>query len=66
MIPSEIDALKLIEDLLQKGYNDNRLEIVCGFSQGYIAAIRDGRVKQMAYQRAARLYNIWCEECGDI
>ena len=62
MIPVEIDALQLIADLNEWGWKDFKIETVCGFTRGYVAQIRCGNVKMLAYQRAARLFNFWEEE----
>lgn len=59
MIPIEIDALKMIADLNEWGWKDFKIETVCGFTRGYVAQIRCGNVKMLAYQRAARLFNFW-------
>lgn len=59
MIPIEIDALKMIADLNDWGWKDFKIETVCGFTRGYVAQIRCGNVKMLAYQRAARLFNFW-------
>ncbi len=62
MIPVEIDAVQIINDLNKWGWRDFKIETVCGFTRGYVAQIRCGNVKMMAYQRAARLFNFWEEE----
>ena len=62
MIPVEIDALQLIADLNEWGWKDFKIETVCGFTRGYVAQIRCGNVKMLAYQRAARLFNFREEE----
>lgn len=61
-IPANIDHVAIVQDLNAMGLRDAKIELVCGFSQGYVAAIKSGRVSQMIYQRAARLYNFWCDE----
>jgi hypothetical protein len=62
MIPAEIDAIQIITDLRARGWNDSKIEVACGFSQGYIAQIRGGGIRLLSYQRAARLYNFWESE----
>lgn len=62
MIPVEIDAMQMITDLNGWGWRDSKIEVVCGFSKGYVAQIRFGNVRMLAYQRAARLFNFWTEE----
>lgn len=61
-IPANIDHVAIIEDLNRWGLRDAKIELVCDFSQGYVLAIKKGRVQQMLYQRAARLYNFWFDE----
>lgn len=58
-IPANIDHVAIVKDLNRWGMRDAKIELVCGFSQGYVGAIKAGRVQQMIYQRAARLYNLW-------
>lgn len=62
MIPVEIDAMQLIVDLNAWGWKDFKIETVCGFTRGYVAQIRCGNVRMLAYQRAARLFNFWEDE----
>lgn len=62
MIPIDIDHLGMVADLKRLGWLDSKIESVCGFSQGYVAQIRFGNVGNMAYIRAARLYNLWESE----
>lgn len=63
-IPGNIDHLGIITDLKSWGLLDSKIELICGFSTGYVARLRHGHVKQMTYQRAARLYNFWVDEKG--
>ena len=65
MIPLEIDAPQLIADLNAWGWKDHKIEMVCGFSQGYVAQVRFGSIKLLSYQRAARLYNFWEQQRTD-
>lgn len=62
MIPANIDHCQLIADLNTWGLRDYKIELICGFSVGYVAQLKCGNVQQMTYQRAARLYNFWEEE----
>lgn len=61
-IPANIDHVRVLADLNAWGYRDYRIEAICGFSVGYVSQLKCGNVKQMTYQRAARLWNFWCEE----
>ena len=61
-IPANIDHQSIITDLNRRGLRDFKLEIICGFSNGYIAQLKSGNIKQMNYQRAARLYNFHLAE----
>ena len=61
-IPANIDHVAIIADLNRWGMRDAKIELVCGLSQGYVSHVKAGRVQQMIYQRAARLYNLWFEE----
>ena len=62
MIPANIDHVAIVADLNQWGIGDYKIEMICGFSVGYVNHLKTGGVRQMAYQRAARLYNFWFEE----
>jgi hypothetical protein len=62
MIPANIDHVSIVRDLNKWGIADQKVEMICGFSRGYIAHIKGGQVRQMLYQSAARLYNFWFEE----
>lgn len=64
MIPAEIDATQIINDLNRWGWKDYKIEIICGLGSGYVCQLRTQRIKLMTYQRAARLYNFWEEELG--
>ncbi|HQX62627.1 MAG TPA: hypothetical protein PK593_04105 [Thermomicrobiales bacterium] len=66
MIPVEIDAVELIKDLNSIGWRDYKIEIACGYSCGYIAQVRCGNVRDMSYQRKARLFNFWEEETAHL
>lgn len=61
-IPANIDYLAIVEELNAWGLGDYKIEAICGFSQGYVGHMKNGRYHDMTYQRAARLYNFWCEE----
>lgn len=62
MIPANIDHVSIVRDLNKWGILDYKIEAICGFSEGYVNHLKTGGVRQMAYQRAARLYNFWWEE----
>ena len=62
MIPANVDHVAIIGDLNAWGIADYKIEAICGFSIGYVNHLKTGGVRQMAYQRAARLYNFWFEE----
>lgn len=57
MVPESIDFIALIGDLNKRGWPDMKIEFACGYSTGYIAQLKLGRIKDMRYDRAARLYN---------
>jgi hypothetical protein len=65
LIPANIDHAAIIADLNARGLRDFKIETICGFSIGYVAQLKCGGVKQMSYQRAARLYNFWLSEVED-
>ena len=62
MIPANIDHRAIIAELNAWGLRDYKIEAICGFSVGYVAQLKCGNIEQMTYQRAARLYNFWCDE----
>lgn len=62
MIPANIDHVAIVRELNEWGIADYKIEAICGFSIGYVNHLKTGGVRQMAYQRAARLYNFWWAE----
>lgn len=62
MIPADIDPKGIIADLNTWGIRDYKIEMICGFSIGYVAQLKCGAIQQMTYQRAARLFNFWFDE----
>lgn len=62
MIPGNIDHQQILADLNTWGLKDNKIELICGYSEGYVSLLKRGKIRQMTYQRAARLYNFWEEE----
>jgi hypothetical protein len=62
MIPANIDYVAIVEELNAWGMGDYKLELICGFSEGYLRHLKNGSYRDMTYQRAARLYNFWCDE----
>ncbi len=59
MIPAGIDHLVLLADLKRWGWQDNKIELACAFSGGYVSQLKCGNIKDMSYSKAARLYNFW-------
>ena len=64
-IPAHIDHQAIIKDLNALGHKDYSIEMLCGYSIGYVAQLKCGNIQRMSYDRAARLYNIWVEETAD-
>lgn len=62
MIPANIDYCAIVRELVTWGIVPSKIELICGFSQGYVSHMLEGRYKDMTYQRAARLYNFWWDE----
>lgn len=62
MIPANIDYQAIVTELNDWGILDSKIELICGYSQGYIGHLQKGTYADMTYQRAARLYNFWAEE----
>lgn len=61
-IPVSLDHTQILDSLNQWGIRDYKIEAICGFTIGYVAQLRCGAIKQMTYQRAARLYNFYVAE----
>lgn len=57
MIPEDINAIALLDELNRLGWNDYKIEAACGFSSGYAAKIRSGDVKNPSYHHSAKLFN---------
>jgi hypothetical protein len=66
MIPANIDYVSIFNDLNKLGISDYKIEAMCGLAEGHISHLRAGRRQQMAYQRAARVYNLWFEEVMEV
>lgn len=62
MIPACIDHQQILQDLNAWGLRDFKIEMICGFSVGYVSQLKCGNVEEMGYRKAARLYNFWYEE----
>lgn len=62
MIPANVDHVGIVAELNGWGIADFKIEMICGFSRGYVSHLKTGGVQQMSYQLAARLYNFWDEE----
>lgn len=62
-IPANIDHVAIIKDLNRWGIGDRKIEAICGFSDGYARHAKAGNFVEMGYQKAARLYNFWLDEC---
>lgn len=56
-LPLAIDGNMLCDDLCRWGWNDTKIEVAIGASNGYICKLRQGR--NMGYSMAARLFNLW-------
>lgn len=61
MIPL-IDAHEILRDLNAWGWRDFKIELVCGFTRGYVAQVKCRNVVDMSHGRLVRLFNFWEEE----
>jgi hypothetical protein len=62
MIPVEVDVQAIVDDLNNLGWKNQKIEVACGFANGYILKLRDGPRPNRPYQMVARLFNFWEEE----
>lgn len=62
MIPANIDYQAIVRELNSYGFGNYKIDTICGFADGCVAYVMAGYNRDMTYQRAARLYNFWCEE----
>lgn len=62
MMPYDIDVRQILDDLKALGWKDQKLEILLGFSSGYIDKLRNGPRFCKAFQNRARLFALWEEE----
>lgn len=62
-IPTEIDFPALIQQLKDLKWSDREIEDECGFRHGYLTQVRGGYIKEMSYDKGAKLYNLWLREC---
>lgn len=66
MIPVEIDVQTIVSDLNAWGWRDQKIEIACGFANGYVGKLRAGTRPDRPYQLVARLYNFWEDEARKL
>jgi hypothetical protein len=62
MMQVEVDVVQLIADLRTWGWRDQKIEVACGFSAGYVAKLCAGPRPERPYQLVARLHNFWVSE----
>jgi hypothetical protein len=58
LIPDEINAVEILDELNRLGWLDYKIEIECGFAKGYVPHLRNGSVKVPGYCNAAKLMNL--------
>jgi hypothetical protein len=61
-MPYDIDVKAILADLRAMGWADQKVEILLGFSSGYIDKLRNGPNQCKAFQNRARLFSFWEEE----
>lgn len=61
-IPAGVDHLEIIRELETWGWKGTKIEAACGFSGGYVSMLKAGKIMEMSYNRAARLFNLWESE----
>ena len=64
MIPAHLDFNALIADLNAAGLTRSKIEYLCGFSECYLSHLTRGKISDMTYRRAAKLYNLHQQECA--
>ena len=64
MIPI-VDHRQCVADLNAWGWRDYKIDLVCGFTGGYVAQIKCGNIALMSQDKAARLYNLWEQEAHE-
>jgi hypothetical protein len=62
VIPVDVDVVAILSDLRRWGWRDQKIEVACGFSSGYVDKLRNGARPMRPYQHVARLYNFWESE----
>ena len=60
-IPANIDVVTILSELNRYGWRDYKIEMLCGFSRGYVSQLKCGHVVLPNYRYAARLYNLWVD-----
>ena len=63
MIPDRLDYKAMLVDLANIGLCASDVEYLCGFSECYLSHVNRGIIKDMAYHRAAKIYNLHQREC---
>ena len=59
MFPLEVDVEAIVHELRELGWRDYKIEIACGFSEGYVNKLISGARPNRPYQHVARLANFW-------
>ena len=62
-IPPKIDITMILSDLHRAGWVDQKIEVCLSFSNGYLAHLRKSSVQRISLEYAARLHNLWLDEC---
>lgn len=63
-VPLVIDIVQVINDLNRWGWRDQKIELACGCSGGYISKLRSGETQPINHRwgNVAPIYNLWvCE-----
>lgn len=57
LMPEELDHARLVKELNEAGWIDEKISVALGWNRGYIRQLKNGNVKNMGYRNAAKLYN---------
>jgi hypothetical protein len=61
-IPTQINAVAVLDELNKLGWRDTKIEVACGFSKGYVSQLRSGYVHTPSFPNAALLLNLLEQE----
>lgn len=61
-IPAKLDLEEILRNLNEWGFKDYKIEMACGWGEGYVSHLKAGRIISVRFESGARLFNLWRDE----